>query len=324
MVGGRALGRRALVIGAVGGMLPDLDVLVPYEDAVDNFTFHRSWSHSYFVLSAVAVILTVAARSWSQRYGMTLRRTFLMVWLVLVTHPLLDSFTVYGTQVLWPLSDFPVAWGTIFIIDPLFTVPMLIAIVLVLLKERKGNQSVKDASHRRSCLTIMRAGLSLSVFYLFITVALFFHVTNSVRPAFADEGIDRDHYLVLPTPGSVLWRVVGRHPDQYLEGFHSLLKPERELQFTYFDTNDELLQPLIGFQPVERLKWFTRGFYTTDLEENTVVVSDLRMGIEAQYVFRFNVGRMDTKPGSVSTLSPTVLRRFQPNLDRMRWVLKQY
>lgn len=324
VVGGRVLGRRALVVGAVVGSLPDLDVLVPYDDAVANFTYHRSWSHSYFTLSALAVFFTLTARSWFHRYGLSLRRTFLMLWLVLVTHPLLDSFTVYGTQVLWPISDFPVAWGTIFIIDPLFTLPMLIAIGLVLARERAGTQRPGISNHARSGLSIMRTGLCVSFFYLCITVVLFFYVTNSVRPAFAQQGVTPDRFLVLPTPGSVLWRVVGRRPDQYMESFHSLLKPTRELQFMHFDTNDELLKPLADFQPVERLRWFTRGFYAADLENNSVIVSDLRMGVEAQYVFRFEVGRYDPEAGRISPLTPTVLRRFQPNPERMRWVLTQY
>ena len=167
-------------------------------------------------------------------------------------------------------------------------------------------------------------GLGISICYLLITIALFFHVSNSVRPAFAAEGIDRDRYLVLPTPGSMLWRVVGRQPDQYLEAFHSLLKPKRKLQFMYFDTNEKLLEPLSAFEPVGRLKWFTRGFYAANLENNVVIASDLRMGVEAQYVFRFEVGRHDPASGQVAPLSPTVLRRFQPNPERMRWVLTQY
>ncbi len=324
VVGGRVLGTRALAIGAIVGSLPDLDVLVPYEDAVENFTYHRSWSHSYLVLSAVAVCLALSFRAWFQHRRMSFRHAFLMLWLVLVTHPLLDSFTVYGTQVFWPVSDFPVAWGTIFIIDPLFTLPMLISIVIVWKRDRRIPRLMNAAKSRGACLTTMRLGLGISVGYLLLTVALFCYVTTSVQPAFAAQGIDRERYMVLPAPGSVLWRVIGRQSDHYLEGFHSLSKPDRELRFMYFETQDELLEPLTDYEPVERLKWFTRGFYATNLESEAVIVSDLRMGVEAQYVFRFEVGRYDAASGEVAPLTPTVLQRFQPNPERMRWVLKQF
>ena len=56
-------------------------------------------------------------------------RVLWMVWLCLVTHPLLDAFTVYGTQVLLPFSDYPVAWSTLFIIDPLYTLPLVVGVV---------------------------------------------------------------------------------------------------------------------------------------------------------------------------------------------------
>ena len=52
-----------------------------------------------------------------------------MVWLCLVTHPLLDAFTVYGTQILLPFSDYPVGWSTLFIIDPLYTLPLVVGVV---------------------------------------------------------------------------------------------------------------------------------------------------------------------------------------------------
>ncbi len=126
---GRWQGRKALAYGAVLGTLPDLDVVIDYGDAVANMTYHRGFSHSLFVLSIVAVLLTWLIRRFrpDERYSGT--RLFLTVWLVLVTHVLLDAFTSYGTQLLWPLTTPPIAWSSIFIIDPLYSVPLLIAVL---------------------------------------------------------------------------------------------------------------------------------------------------------------------------------------------------
>lgn len=97
---GRWQGRKALAYGAVLGTLPDLDVVIDYGDAVANMTYHRGFSHSLFVLSIVAVLLTWLIRRFrpDERYSGT--RLFLTIWLVLVTHVLLDAFTSYGTQLL--------------------------------------------------------------------------------------------------------------------------------------------------------------------------------------------------------------------------------
>ena len=82
-------------------------------------------------------------------------RWFWAIQLALVTHPLLDAFTVYGTQLLWPLPLRPVMWSSVFIIDPLYTVWLLIAcIAAFFLRERIAAQRV------------LVAGLALSTAYL--------------------------------------------------------------------------------------------------------------------------------------------------------------
>src|SRR5678816_1952708 len=47
-----------------------------------------------------------------------------------MAHPLIDAFTVYGTQLFWPLPMRPLMWSSLFIIDPLFTLPWLLACVV--------------------------------------------------------------------------------------------------------------------------------------------------------------------------------------------------
>ncbi|MBU2255525.1 MAG: metal-dependent hydrolase, partial [Gammaproteobacteria bacterium] len=130
---GRWQGRKALLYGAMLGTLPDLDVVIDYGDAVADMTYHRGFSHSLFVLTGVALLLTWLTRRFRHNPGYSAQRLFLAVWLALITHPLLDAFTSYGTQLLWPLTPIPTAWSSIFIIDPLYTVPLCIAVALGLL-----------------------------------------------------------------------------------------------------------------------------------------------------------------------------------------------
>src|SRR5512145_3083609 len=126
---GRKAGPRAALWGALCGTLPDLDVLVPYGDPVRDFTFHRAESHSLFWLSvvtpALAWMIARVHRERDAKVGVLFRHWCLLVWLALITHALLDAFTVYGTQMLLPFSDYPVGLGSVFIIDPLVTVPLL-------------------------------------------------------------------------------------------------------------------------------------------------------------------------------------------------------
>lgn len=116
---GRWQGRKALLYGAMLGTLPDLDAVIDYGDAVAEMTYHRGFSHSLFVLFSVALLLTWLVRRVYPHPGYSTQRLFATLVLVLLTHPSLDSFTSYGTQLFWPLMPTPTAWSSIFIIDPL-------------------------------------------------------------------------------------------------------------------------------------------------------------------------------------------------------------
>jgi len=96
------------------------------------------------------------------------------------------------------------------------------------------------------------------------------------------------------------------------------------LQFERFPTHETLLESVADEPAVLRLRSFTKGLYASAVEEDYVLISDLRMGIEAQYVFRFRVARISHDTGVITPLKPTQLQRFQPNIERMKWVLQQY
>ncbi|MBW1800134.1 MAG: metal-dependent hydrolase [Deltaproteobacteria bacterium] len=111
---GRQVGKRALLWGGICGLLPDLDLLIPISDAVKAFTYHRGPSHSLFVLTALTplfvwLILRLHPRTIGYRI-----RWFALVYLAFVTHVLLDCFTVYGTQIFWPLTP-PPSWGPLYL-----------------------------------------------------------------------------------------------------------------------------------------------------------------------------------------------------------------
>jgi inner membrane protein len=139
---GRIQGRRSLFYGAALATLPDLDVLIRYADPVSQMTFHRGFSHSLFVLTGLALLMAWTLAWLGQRYwphkGYRWPRLFLAFWLVLVTHPILDAFTVYGTQLLWPLQPTPQSWAAVFIIDPVYTVPLLLAVLYAAFKGLQG------------------------------------------------------------------------------------------------------------------------------------------------------------------------------------------
>lgn len=282
-VGVAVLGRRtavwkAALWGGVAGTLPDLDVLIEHGDPIRNMVLHRAETHALFWLTLFSLPLAAAIarlhREWPQW-----RRWWLAIWLALVTHPLLDTMTVYGTQLALPFSDRPFGVGSVFIIDPLYTLPLLAGAGWAL-TSRGSTRGLKANA----------AGLLLSTAYLAWGVAAQAHVERVARDSLAAQGMTAEKVLVTPTPlNSVLWRVVVLAGPHYHEGFYSLLDAEPQITFDRFERGAALSTALQDIDGVQRIAAFSKGFYKLHADDGRLFVTDLRMGQEPSYTFTFAV-----------------------------------
>jgi inner membrane protein len=333
---GRKVGARAALWGAAVATLPDLDVLLSYGDPVKDFTFHRAESHSLFWLTAVSPLLAWLLAALNRRSPAGFRDWWLLTWLALVTHPLLDAFTVYGTQLLLPFSDYPVGVGSVFIIDPLYTVPLIVGVIGALwLRSRDP-----DRAQRWNA-----AGLAISTLYLGWTVAAQSHVEGVVHRTLAATPLAQAKALVTPTPfNSLLWRVVVMDDGGYHEGYYSLLDDRPEVRLERHESDHALLEPLRSDWSVQRLAWFSKGFYRvseaahgTRVAEGSastvgqllglvdtaeaaaalpgpggvpVVMTDLRMGQTPWFVFSFVVA--ERKDGRIAGVDPQQVPTERP------------
>jgi inner membrane protein len=285
-IGVAVMGRRtalwnAAAWGAVAGTLPDLDVLIDHGNPVHNMVLHRAETHAPFWLTLFSLpfAATVARLHGEQAQW---RRWWLALWLALVTHPLLDAMTIYGTQLLLPFSNHPVGLGSMFIIDPLYTLPLLIGTGLAL---------------KRRALAPNAWGLALSTAYLAWSVVAQAQVQAVVRDTLAAQGITTGPVLVTPTPfNTVAWRVVAMQPDHYLEGFYSLMDKRRTITLDRFDRGAALDSELASVDAVQRVASFSKGFYALRQDGAKVLLSDLRMGQEPTYIFTFEVARIASPP----------------------------
>ena len=286
-VAGRpALGRWALLWGGLLGTLPDLDVFVPMGGPVADFTYHRSWSHSLFLLALVSVPLAWFMRRSHAIAAISQRRAIAVVYACFATHVLLDSLTVYGTQILWPISAHPMSWSTLFIIDPAYTLPLLAAIMAALLLGRRPGRAQR--------WTV--GAIALTTAYIGWSVVAKVWVESRVRDSLIAQGIPYDRLMSTPAPlNTLLWRTVAMTADarRYHVAWVSVLDRDSAVRFVTRDSAVDLIASLASHWPVERLRWFTHGFYRVDLIDDAIVMSDLRMGVEGRYVFRFEVGQME-------------------------------
>lgn len=305
---GRRIGNRALIWGGLCGLLPDLDVLIPYGDAVKNFTYHRGFSHSALVLTALTpVFVWLILKVHPETYKARTQWAWL-VFLAFMTHIVLDCLTVYGTQILWPLPTPPVMWSTIFIIDPAYSLPLIIGVVAAMVMSRKTS---RGHAVNTVCLT-------LGTLYLAWSVGAKVYVDRTVRQSLAQQGITHTKFLTVPTPfNTLLWRVLVMDDQGYREGFYSLMDENRTISFTRHENKEGLLNSLAGHWPVQRLKWFTHGYYAVRLVDKAIVLTDLRMGLEPYYVFQFKVGEMGNPH---PTPTDSVQIKSKRGVEKLKWI----
>lgn len=293
---GPRYGRKAILAGAALGTLPDLDVLINYGDPIAQMINHRGFSHSLFVLTGVAILLAwLAKRFRLHRDGAGYGRLLLTIWLILITHPLLDAFTSYGTQLWWPLRPTPASWSSVFIIDPFYTLPLLTGVLVALVLGPRA-----AVSRAMGVLLLVSAG------YLGASQYAKHWAENRVIELLAEQGRTPVAMFSVPQPFNiVLWRVVARMEDgNYVEAVTGMLD-QRAPEFIEFPSNDHLGQALTPRDSLDGLRWFTGDWLRYDDINGQLVVSDLRMGIgTGHYSFRFLIGTRQPQTGQWQAVTP--------------------
>ncbi|MGH1429047.1 MAG: metal-dependent hydrolase [Arenicella sp.] len=307
---GKKIGRKAALYGAVLGTLPDLDVLW-VKNAVDSFTEHRSFSHSLIVLFLVSPLFAWLLQRWHpigiDRQKISFKYLFISVYLVFATHVLLDWFTVYGTQLFWPLSQFPFGLGSVFIVDPLYTVPFSLFLLITIVSRKR--------------LPII-LGATLSCSYLLWSLMAQAIQTERFQAGLQKQGIDARQSLTLPMPlNTMLWKNITMVEGGYWVSFRSIFDEENTpLQSEFFRSNQQVLEPLLESEAVQKLTFFTKGFYQVVERDGEVWFSDLRMGGFGNFVFNFNVGFRD-QLGNIQAHSEVQSKSLRPKGDQLNSAL---
>jgi len=277
--------RAALLAGAALGTLPDLDTLpiaLMVDDPVARMTLHRGFSHSLLVLPWIGTLIWWLF--WRFGYGRVKqapRRWFWAIQLALITHPLLDAFTVYGTQLWWPFPVAPAMWSSVFIIDLMYTLWLLAACVLAWW-----------GRERRWTGRVLWAGLCLSSAYLGWSLLAKYMVERETERTLAATGREDAPRFSTPTPfNTLLWQVVVMTQDGYLVGDHSLLADHGPIRFVHHTSDTAALAAATEIPALQRLTWFNRGFMRAKVVDGELIVSDLRMGLEPSYNFNFVIAR---------------------------------
>lgn len=188
--------------------------------------------------------------------------------LIFLTHVLIDFFTVYGTQLLAPFSRRGFGSNNLFIIDPLYTLPLLAGCLLFALRPTgmgwRANQ----------------VGLALSTLYIGWSFG---------AQAVAERGFQREivrQRIVATGPAqtsatalnTVLWRHLLPVKGGFVIGYRSLLDANDAVQFDFVPQRAELTTALRQAREFEVLDWFSQGYWIARPGAEGVKIIDLRFG----------------------------------------------
>ena len=115
-------------MGGLAGAFPDVDIFIrSAEDPLLAIEFHRHFTHSLIFVPVIGLIFAAGSRLLTT---FSFWRLFRWATLGALTHGLLDACTSYGTHLLWPFSQERTSWHIISVIDPVFTLPLLLTLIL--------------------------------------------------------------------------------------------------------------------------------------------------------------------------------------------------
>lgn len=324
---GRSVGKKALLLGAVAQSLPDFDGLAAlWLSTTDNLLVHRGLTHSLPVGTLVAGGLALLARRWQPKFSVGY--WFLFFAIQIGVHDLLDTTNAYGTGLLEPFSHQRFSAHLLYVADPFFTLPLLLAFCVLVIG--RGRMSARFAW--AASALVMSLGY---VGYAYVNKS---SVESIIRHSLAVRHIKSTAYFTTPTPFNAwLWYTVAASQDGYYVGYRSVFEPrDVPTAFTYFPKRNDLLAETDDLVAVDALTRFANGYYTVESRGGTAMSDTLRFNVlrfgqvlgwqqpTAPFAFQYWLGpnfdnRLVVQRGRVTGWNVATLRRmynriFSPKL----------
>ena len=246
--------RIAVLFGFLAGMAPDLDVFIrSNSDPLLFLEYHRQFTHALVFIPIGGLLCGwLLHQLIGKRRGVSLRRSIFYCTLGYATHGLLDACTTYGTQLFWPFSDERFAWNVVSVVDPLFTLPILLLIML---------------SVNRRYVVLARIALVWAVAYPVIGIVQRDRAEDIGWELAHYRGHDPMHLEAKPSFANVvLWKIVYENDGHYYVDAVRVLadgkvypgdsvpKLDLERDFPWLDHKSQQARD------IERFRWFSNGY----------------------------------------------------------------
>ena len=266
---GKKVGNKAMLYGAVAGTIPDLDTFAGYfVDTVTAVEIHRGFTHYIFFSVAFAPVFGWLISKIERRSAANWKDWSWLMFFGFVTHPLLDSFTTWGTQLFWPL-ELRLAFKSIFVIDPLYTLPFLIFLVLAMRSER-GSEKRRNYN---------KLGILISSGYLLLSLGLKGLAYQEFKTALKDQHIEYRQLETKPSPfNTILWTANVEVEDAYWIGDYSFFD-SNPIEFQRYSKDHQLLGDLRFHEKIQRLIDISNGWFVITEKDGELFFNDLRFGV---------------------------------------------
>ena len=253
-------------IGFLAGLAPDLDVLIrSSDDPILFLEYHRQFSHSLFFIPFGSLIVALLIFPLVKR-SMSLKTVYFASLLGYATHGLLDACTSYGTQLFWPFSNERVSWNNISIVDPLFTIPVLILVVIAIRTKKK---------------IFSFFGIGWIIFYLSLGFVQYQRALSAAIELANMRGHNAERLTLKPSFGNlILWKSIYQHKDTfYVDAIRTAQSStwclgESIRAFDYQYHLPDLDEGSQQKNDIERFRWFSQDYLGYDKEKN--ILTDVR------------------------------------------------
>ena len=294
---GKKIGNKAIVLGAIAGTIPDLDIVTRF--FVDDLTasvMHRGFSHSLiFPFVAAPILAWILKKIYSSYTDVSFNDWFKMFFLAIITHPILDAQTTWGTQLFWPF-EWRVAIENIFIIDPIYTLPFLTFLILTAFQDK--------LSKKRKLYNSL--GLIISSAYLLITLSFKGVAHYNIAKGLEENNIEYKDINTRATYfNSILWSSQIELEDSYIFTYYSLFDKSKPIFTKKFPKNHNMLQPFIDEKKIQQLIILSNGHYLMTNENDELIFWNLKLGLKGfdenaspyiwSYVIKNNNGEIQFK-----------------------------
>ena len=264
---GKKVGTKGAIVGAIVATIPDLDVIFYlFYNQYEMLSIHRGLSHSiaFSILGAFLIAFILSKLKWF--HSIKFLHLLVFVWLCLFTHMLLDTFTAYGTQLLLPFSDQRLGLDSINVVDPVYTIPLIVGLLLsVWIYKSKPNRFLFNS------LGLMISSLYL-IFTLFHKEAVHARIANKM----SSENIEYSSMLTMPVGiANINWYGVVKGKDSIYMTQHSMLS-NTAMPIEAFPINENLLNQ-IDENMANKMRWFAKGFYTVEKINETIRIYNLQV-----------------------------------------------